>query len=67
VLNDIKLYSKIAEKDGKALVDRLMKANKSNQQKEADVFKSQIKDFKKRIYEIDNLVKKLFEQGKKLY
>ena len=62
VLNDLQYYSKLAIKDENTLIDRLMTANASNQQRVSDIHKKQIATIKKRIVEVDNLAKSLFEE-----
>ena len=63
ILNDIKAYSKLVFTDENALIDRLMQANASHQQKAAGVLKSQTTDTRKKIIHIDNLIMNLFEKN----
>lgn len=63
ILNDIKAYSKLVFSDESTLIDRLMKANATHQQKSAGVLKNQIADTRKKIIYIDNLLMNLFEKN----
>lgn len=62
VLQDIKVYARLAEQDEEALVKRLICHSHKSREREADVMKKKMNETKKRLIEVENLAQKLFEE-----
>jgi len=62
LLNDILHYAKLADSEESALIDRLMKANAATRLNSVKDCKKRLNDVKKRISDIDGLIKRLFEE-----
>jgi hypothetical protein len=62
LLNELQHYATLAHDEEKLLIDRLMKANMAMRNNSVKDCKKRLNDTKKRISDIDTLIKQLFEE-----